>query len=152
MNESYKQLLKEIRIRRHLKDISQAKMAEYMNISQSAYGQMENGKISLSIERLKQIGEILDISMYDILRYSDFEDITAKNLVETSKQYKEELEKREKFFKNIESMIHVLGEKINECLNQYAPGNQELYKKMEQLAERYQDLLNAIDIYKIGLK
>lgn len=57
------------RIKRHreLKNYTQQYMSERLNISQNTYSKIETGGIKLTVERLKQISDILEVSMEDIL-------------------------------------------------------------------------------------
>jgi XRE family transcriptional regulator, regulator of sulfur utilization len=47
--------------------LSQYDMAEKLNISQSAYLQIEKGKTELTVSRLKQIAEVLEVTVADLL-------------------------------------------------------------------------------------
>lgn len=52
---------------RELKNYTQQYMSERLNISQNTYSKIETGGIKLTVERLKQISDILEMSMEDIL-------------------------------------------------------------------------------------
>jgi len=67
------QLAKRIRICRLNRALSQKKMAEKLNISQSAYAKIENGFSRLDMGRLYKICEILDIKPEILI-----EDITSE--------------------------------------------------------------------------
>ncbi len=56
---------------RLLKNLSQENMAEMLDMSILAYGNIERGKTKVSEERLQQIAEKLDVSPDDILDFSD---------------------------------------------------------------------------------
>lgn len=52
---------------REIKNYTQAYMSERLNISQNTYSKIETGGIKLTVDRLKQISEILEISIEEIL-------------------------------------------------------------------------------------
>ena len=58
--------IKKIRIK---KGFSQQTMANKMNIVVSAYGKIERGQTKLTIERLKQIAQILKMDAGEIMEY-----------------------------------------------------------------------------------
>jgi transcriptional regulator with XRE-family HTH domain len=60
-------LLTAIKERRKQLSIRQAEMALHLNISQSTYCDIENGKIRLDLEKLQLIAGVLNISITDIL-------------------------------------------------------------------------------------
>jgi transcriptional regulator with XRE-family HTH domain len=60
-----------IRSVRLLKGLSQENMAEMLDISILAYGNIERGKTNVSKDRLKQIAEKLGVSSEDILNFTD---------------------------------------------------------------------------------
>lgn len=52
---------------REQKNLTQSYMAERLDISQNTYSKIESGGIKLTVERLKQISEILQESVESIL-------------------------------------------------------------------------------------
>ncbi len=56
-----------IRSCRESRGISQDYMAEMLNIAQSAYAYLESGKTTMSVDRLMQITEILELDIHQIL-------------------------------------------------------------------------------------
>jgi len=56
---------------RLLKNLSQENMAEMLDMSILAYGNIERGKTNVSDERLQQIAEKLGVSTDDILNFGD---------------------------------------------------------------------------------
>lgn len=58
---------KEIRIQRTIKGYSQEYMANRLGISQNAYSKIERDETKLTLERLYDITEILEISVYKLL-------------------------------------------------------------------------------------
>ncbi|MBU1820767.1 MAG: helix-turn-helix domain-containing protein [Bacteroidetes bacterium] len=75
-----------IRATREKKRFSQYDIAEMLNISQSAYLQIEKGKTELTLSRLTQIATALEVSVVDLLGTE------GKDIEQTAKI--EELEKR----------------------------------------------------------
>lgn len=59
--------VEKIRLNRQIKGYSQEYMAFMLNISQNAYSKLERGETELTIPRLYEIVEILDISIKSIL-------------------------------------------------------------------------------------
>lgn len=62
------QIIKRIKNYRLQMGYSQEKIAEKLNISQSAYAKLEKGVTRLDLERLYQICSILDIDLPELLR------------------------------------------------------------------------------------
>lgn len=60
-------IAEQIRIQRQRKGISQDAMAFFMNMSQSGYSKMERGETDISIARVYQVAEILEISAFLLL-------------------------------------------------------------------------------------
>ncbi|ALL07399.1 hypothetical protein AQ505_19040 [Pedobacter sp. PACM 27299] len=56
-----------LRIQRVIKGYTQDYMAERLHLSQNSYSKLERGLTSLTVSRLYQIAEILEISIQDIL-------------------------------------------------------------------------------------
>lgn len=56
---------------RELKNIGQQYIAEQLNMSQSSYSDLENGKTKISDEKLNRIAQILDISADAIKNFND---------------------------------------------------------------------------------
>ena len=52
---------------RESKNYTQEYMSNKLNISQNTYSKIETGGIKLTVDRLKQISEVLDVSVEDIL-------------------------------------------------------------------------------------
>lgn len=61
------QLGNALRIQRVIKGYTQEYMAERLKLSQNSYSKLERGLTSLTVSRLYQIAEILEISVQDIL-------------------------------------------------------------------------------------
>jgi transcriptional regulator with XRE-family HTH domain len=54
---------------RELKGFTREQMADYLNLSVSAYGNIERNKTDLTISRIQQIAEILEVDMGQILNF-----------------------------------------------------------------------------------
>lgn len=67
-----------IRKIREWRGYSQEYMAEKLNISVRAYGNIENGKTSIKIERLDSICSLLSISIEELLYFSCKDLITGR--------------------------------------------------------------------------
>ena len=52
---------------RELKNYTQDYMAEKLDISQNTYSKIENGGIKLTVHRLKQISDILETTVEEII-------------------------------------------------------------------------------------
>lgn len=61
-----------IRRFRELRKFSQKEMAGRMGISQNAYSKIENNVTQLTVKHLKQLSQILDVSVMELLK-DDFE-------------------------------------------------------------------------------
>ncbi len=66
-------VLRNIKVIRKLKNLSQTQMAERLGIVVSGYGKIENGKIGLSIERLQKIAEVFEMSVDEVMKFSETE-------------------------------------------------------------------------------
>jgi transcriptional regulator with XRE-family HTH domain len=60
-----------IRILREIKGYTQENMAAELNLSTKAYQKIEVGETQLTINRLNQISEILEISSLEILNFDE---------------------------------------------------------------------------------
>ena len=58
-----------LRTHRIKKGYSQEYVAFYLNITQKAYSKIENGHTKLTVNRLKELAIILDISKEEMLEY-----------------------------------------------------------------------------------
>lgn len=61
-----------IRTHRQRKGISQYAMSYYLNISQPAYSKMELGETEIKIDRLYEIADVLEISIFELLPESKY--------------------------------------------------------------------------------
>lgn len=80
-----------IRKIRELRSYSQEYMAEKLKISVRAYGNIENGKTSLKIDRLLSICSLLNVSFEQLLHFSCNELITEGRSVNRYSVFEEEL-------------------------------------------------------------
>lgn len=58
-----------IRNFRELKGFTREEMADYLNLSVSAYGNIERNQTDLTISRIQQIAEILEVEISQILNF-----------------------------------------------------------------------------------
>lgn len=56
-----------IRLQRLQRGLSQENMADLLNLSTTAYGDIERGKTDLTLSRLTQIAQVLDVSPLTLL-------------------------------------------------------------------------------------
>lgn len=78
-----------IRKNRELRNYTQDYVAKQMNISQNAYSKIENGYTQLTVNHLKELSRILEVSILDLLK-DDFE-IHKPNHIHTESITKENL-------------------------------------------------------------
>lgn len=55
---------------RQIRKLTQKEMAEMLNMSQRNYSKIENGEISLTLDRLQAISKILNVPVEELLGYS----------------------------------------------------------------------------------
>lgn len=60
-----------IRVMREINQWSQEEMAEKLEMSANGYAKIERGQTNLNIEKLKQIAQIFNIDMVDLLANQD---------------------------------------------------------------------------------
>ena len=63
-----KDCLERIRLLRQLKGYSQNYMALKLGISQRAYSKLETNKVELTVKRLKQIANVLEIEAGELIK------------------------------------------------------------------------------------
>lgn len=68
-----------IRIERAKKGYSQEYMAFMLDIAQSTYSKLESEQLELSVNRLYQIAEILEVNVFDILPPSKQSTVSEPN-------------------------------------------------------------------------
>lgn len=56
-----------IRLQRLQRGLSQENMADLLNLSTTAYGDIERGKTDLTLSRLTQIAQVLDVALLTLL-------------------------------------------------------------------------------------
>ncbi len=73
----------ELRIRsfREAKGYTQEYMAEMLDICQSTYANLESGKSSLTIDRLLEIAEILELDFHQLLEFNGRGHADGKSIV-----------------------------------------------------------------------
>jgi transcriptional regulator with XRE-family HTH domain len=60
-----------IRRIRELKGLKQDSVAKRMGITTNGYGKIERGESSITLDRLEQIAQVLEVSTLDILQFDD---------------------------------------------------------------------------------
>jgi len=58
-------------VRAKVRDYTQEYMAQKLNISQNTYSKIENGQIKITLDRLEEISQILEIPVEDLLRVNE---------------------------------------------------------------------------------
>lgn len=66
-----KKILENIKELRNLKGFSQLDMATKLNVDHSTYGYLERGKTDITLSRLEEISNILEIPMVDLIVYPE---------------------------------------------------------------------------------
>lgn len=54
---------------RELKNLTREYVAEELNMSMSGYGKIERGEVDLTVNKLIQIGKVLDVSIEFIFKF-----------------------------------------------------------------------------------
>ncbi|MFN3405757.1 MAG: helix-turn-helix domain-containing protein [Cytophagaceae bacterium] len=113
-------LILNIRTIRKQKGISQESLAYDLGIDYSTYGKIERGVISLTIDRLEKIAQILGVSVADIYGWSKSEEGFNQNSIEIIQRLKDELEQARKEIELLkqqlsdkEKIIFLLENKLN---------------------------------------
>lgn len=93
---------------RELKNFTREQMADYLGLSVSGYGKIERNETDLTISRIQQIAEILEVEMSQILNFdvSQVFNITNNQLVQgfgsNVENHNHSDEYREKYIKMLE--------------------------------------------------
>ncbi|WP_428068195.1 helix-turn-helix domain-containing protein [Chryseobacterium gambrini] len=105
---------------RELKGLTREQMADYLELSVSAYGNIERNKTDLTISRVQQIAQILEVEIAQILNFdvSQIFNIEHNEVIQGSHSKVEHNyadEYREKYIKMLEAEIErlkkILGER-----------------------------------------
>lgn len=97
---------------REAKNFTQSFMAEQLNISQNTYSKIEGGTIKLTVDRLEQISNILNVNIEDILSSSDDQHFNFHNSnIDKFYGYIENMQEDNKELLN--TTIGILNEQIN---------------------------------------
>lgn len=96
---------------REIRNYSQDYVARKMGISQNAYSKIENNITQLTVNHVKQISQILEVSVMDLLR-DDFE-IHSPNNIQTESISKDAL--------------LAMMDRVREKLNEKAPQKHDFY-------------------------
>lgn len=65
------QLRQNIRDIREDKHLTQADMAEKLNLSETEYAKIERGESKLNIDRIQQIANVLEVNLADLIPFGD---------------------------------------------------------------------------------
>ena len=110
-------VVKNIRTIRKHKGISHEAMAIDLGISQTAYTKMENEKTKLTVDRLQEIADILDVKISDFLEVEpqsfhqeihDNDSVTAISHQQVEHLYQENREMYEKLLATKDEQIALL--------------------------------------------
>lgn len=82
---------------RNKKGLSQYEVAELLNISQSTYFQIENGKTELTVKRLYQIAEVLNEPVWKVLGLDLEYEKKVDDIEKMMKETAEEMRSKERF-------------------------------------------------------
>ena len=69
-NTTYR-IAEKIRKLREVKGLKQETMAKRMGLTTNGYGKIERGESSITLDRLEQIAQVLEVSTLDILQFDD---------------------------------------------------------------------------------
>ena len=107
-----------IRVMREINQWSQEEMAEKLAMSANGYAKIERGQSSLSIDKLKQIAQIFNIDMVDLLINEDktfffsIGDHTNSHNVNQADKFQILLETKDELLKQKDGEIAALKEVI----------------------------------------
>jgi len=102
---------KKIRKLRVLKGYSQEYIADILKISQSAYSSIETNKSKLSIDRIKQISDILETNFLDLIS-SDKENIFFNSEKKNADFFEQERQNYEEKINELKDEINFLRNKV----------------------------------------
>jgi transcriptional regulator with XRE-family HTH domain len=109
-NTTYR-IAEKIRKLRELKGYKQETMAKKMGLTTNGYGKIERGESAITVDRLDQIAQVLEVSTLDILQFDD------------------------NFVYNITNMHHSA---TNGIVNNYSLSDEERAALMQQIASMQQ--------------
>lgn len=145
--------IRELRIK---KGYSQEYMAKQLDMAQNNYGKLERGETKLTIERLEQIANILDVKMEVILDFG--EDPRIRILDNFNERLKERSEEADRILKS-NYLLHQIIILQRQIQKEALKGNGLVYLSFDfegsQYFARFQPLknkLNQDDIAKILLE
>lgn len=97
---------------REARNFTQNYMAEQLDISQNTYSKIESGTIKLTVDRLEQTSDLLNVPIEDILSSSDDQHFNFHNsTIEKFYGYIENIQEDNKELLN--TTIQILNEQIN---------------------------------------
>ncbi|OFY94534.1 MAG: hypothetical protein A3K10_08840 [Bacteroidetes bacterium RIFCSPLOWO2_12_FULL_31_6] len=118
INELTTSIVSKIKEKRKLQGLSHENMANELKISPSAYNKIERRETKLTVERLLQIQQILDVSL------TEFFDLKTENIYnqdikdngighqEVQNLYHDNKEMAEKFIRNLQEEIQFLRKQL----------------------------------------
>lgn len=113
-----------IRKLRELRNYTQQFMADQLEISLSGYGKIERNDTNVSLGRLQQIADILDVDVHGILLFNDELIFNLSN-----------------------------SEVANSQVNNYYSGREELLERIiKQLRKENENLLSIIELMRTNLR
>lgn len=105
-------IIQRISVARNQKGLSYENMSEELKLSISAYRKIELGETKLTVERLYQIAEILDISISELLDIKTErifnQDITESSYINVEHLYQDNKETYDKLIQAKDEQIQLL--------------------------------------------
>lgn len=120
MNDFYKNIGEKIRIKRQTKGIERLDIAAKLGIGENAYGKIERGETSLTVDRLKEIADYLETSIAELIDSTIYYDVKNGNhshvALHNSKVEINDLEQSKSIQKLVE-LVPSLIEKQNQLMD-----------------------------------
>lgn len=130
-------ITQKIRFLREQKKLRHEDMAERMGISGSTYGRLEAGDTKMSIERLQQIAQVLDVSVDELLNSEPMVFHVSNNVGGTNNGYVGQLIPEE----FVERLLRHQEESAQRHMDRYDARHDAHVKKLEAMNQRLLDLL-----------
>ncbi|MFN3851683.1 MAG: helix-turn-helix domain-containing protein [Spirosomataceae bacterium] len=124
-------LILKIKAIRLKKGISQEQIAAKLNMKQSNYARLENGKTDLKLDKLALIADALEMSVGSLI---DFD--VKGEVVEDTIFYYNELIKANKKIEELRQEIEELNEESGEDYSKYKKENEKLNSEIKNLKEQ----------------
>jgi transcriptional regulator with XRE-family HTH domain len=130
-------ITQKMRFLREQKKLRHEDMAERMGISSSTYGRLESGDTKLTIERVKQIADVLDVSVDELLNSEPMVFHVTNNTGGTNNGYVGQLIPEE----FVERLLRHQEESAQRHMDRYDARHDAHVKKLEAMNQRLLDLL-----------